>query len=401
MPTYRDWGERNPPGTLPQLLKTYIELFEHEARTKKTLRDNLPALLEQLTVSDIAQGVTYTVKVSLSDPEFRWTRPQENQSRTDNQGELELDGSKKASKQRTKEDGQGVDTQSSPEFTYEKLVPIEEIIDPLFNLIELPVEARKRIRGVRTRMRRAGVKRHGPRSRRDKRATHIEKMKREKKSGIRPLPYRSSDQRYRGIVERKDRRIVARVYLIRDKSGSMDKKKIALVNALLLLIYRFLRTKYREIEIVCILHDTTAGVVKAEEFFAVTSTGGTALSSGVERMHEEEKKHPHGGDIFVFQLSDGDNYMHDNDYFVALVEEALRRVLYFAFIQTKPSTPSGAQAVRAYTPPTLLDPNPKKRLQTLSHRYPNLHLADIHTYTDVRDAFLHLFQRDTAHRRTR
>ncbi len=79
------------------------------------------------------------------------------------------------------------------------------------------------------------------------------------------------------------------VMCIMDTSGSMDTMKKYLARSFFFLLYQFICTKYRNVEIVFIAHHTEANEVTEEEFFHKGESGGTFISSG---LPEGARHHP-------------------------------------------------------------------------------------------------------------
>ena len=99
-----------------------------------------------------------------------------------------------------------------------------------------------------------------------------------------------------------------------DTSGSMDTMKKYLARSFFFLLYQFICTKYRNVEIVFIAHHTEANEVTEEEFFHKGESGGTFISSGYNKALEiiQERYHPSLWNIYAFHCSDGDNFDSDN-----------------------------------------------------------------------------------------
>ena len=97
------------------------------------------------------------------------------------------------------------------------------------------------------------------------------------------FPFRKEDLTYKRLVldEREESNAV--VICIMDTSGSMDRLKKYLARSFFFLLYQFLCTKYKAVEIVFIAHHTQAKEVTEEEFFHKGESGGTLISSGYRR----------------------------------------------------------------------------------------------------------------------
>ena len=104
------------------------------------------------------------------------------------------------------------------------------------------------------------------------------------------------------------------VLCIMDTSGSMDTMKKYLARSFFFLLYQFICTQYRNVEIVFIAHHTEAREVTEEEFFHKGESGGTFISSGYT---EGARDHlgalsPGLWNVYAFHCSDGDNFESDN-----------------------------------------------------------------------------------------
>ena len=99
-----------------------------------------------------------------------------------------------------------------------------------------------------------------------------------------------------------------------DTSGSMDTMKKYLARSFFFLLYQFIVSKYRNVEIVFIAHHTEAHEVTEEEFFHKGESGGTFISSGYQKALEiiAARYHPSLWNVYAFHCSDGDNFDSDN-----------------------------------------------------------------------------------------
>ena len=71
-----------------------------------------------------------------------------------------------------------------------------------------------------------------------------------------------------------------------DVSGSMGRTKKFLARSFFFLLYHFIRYRYQKTDIVFISHTTDAWEVDENQFFSRASSGGTFMSSGVEKCLE-------------------------------------------------------------------------------------------------------------------
>ncbi len=207
---------------------------------------------------------------------------------------------------------------------YETDVNLEEIIEIMFEDLELPYLERKNLREIEIerQYRRKGYRKKGIRVRLDKRRTARSRVKRKQATqrGVATnlrserFPFHKDDLTYRHTVSEIRRESNAVVLCIMDTSGSMDTMKKYLARSFFFLLYRFLCTKYQNVEIVFIAHHTEACEVTEEEFFHKGESGGTFISSGYHKALEiiNQRYHPFLWNIYVFHCSDGDNFESDN-----------------------------------------------------------------------------------------
>lgn len=174
------------------------------------------------------------------------------------------------------------------------------------------------------------VRRRGLWKNLDRRRTLYENIKRQAARGGRKEPglgaFVDDDLRFRAWREEYERRTRAAVYMLMDRSGSMSTEKRYIAKCFYFWLVHFLRTRYQELELVFITHDTRADLVEEDAFFTISSSGGTHCSSAYSLALEHiEQHHPAASwNNYVFHFSDGDNFPSDNPRVVATVEELLR-----------------------------------------------------------------------------
>lgn len=231
---------------------------------------------------------------------------------------------------------------------YETDVNLDELIDIMFEDLELPDLERKNLREIEVQRlyRRKGYRRKGIRVRLDKRRTARSRVRRKKatlragNAGPRPerFPFHKDDLTYRHTVSEVRRESNAVVLCIMDTSGSMDTMKKYLARSFFFLLYRFLCTRYQNVEIVFIAHHTEAREVTEEEFFHKGESGGTFISSGYRKALEiiQQRYHPFLWNIYVFHCSDGDNFESDNPAAIEAAKELAELANLFGYGEIKP-----------------------------------------------------------------
>ncbi len=232
---------------------------------------------------------------------------------------------------------------------YETDVSLDELIDLMFEDLELPDLDRKRLRQVESErmFKRHGFRQVGVRNRLDKRRTARARLRRkqarEADSGetLERFPFHDADLIYRHVTTDVRLESNAVVICIMDTSGSMDTTKKYLARSFFFLLYQFIRSKYQNVELVFIAHHAIAKEVGEEEFFNKGESGGTMISSGYKRALEiiEERYHPTLWNVYAFHCSDGDNFESDNSRTLELAEELSDACNLFGYGEIKPLGP--------------------------------------------------------------
>lgn len=154
----------------------------------------------------------------------------------------------------------------------------------------------------------------------------------------RRFPFHTDDLRYKHVEVDMREESNAVVLCIMDTSGSMDTMKKYLARSFFFLLYQFIATRYRNVEIVFIAHHTEASEVTEEEFFHKGESGGTFISSGYQKGLDiiAERYHPSLWNIYAFHCSDGDNFDSDNPAALKAAEELAELSNLFGYGEIKP-----------------------------------------------------------------
>ncbi|MCX7709957.1 MAG: sporulation protein YhbH [Clostridia bacterium] len=256
--------------------------------------------------------------------------------------------------------GSGQAGNQEGEDIYETEVTIEELINYLFEDLNLPDIDKKKLSELDSikSFRKLGFQRKGIPPRLAKRRSVIEKIKRkqafkrdyqefyeEQKSNDKAVedeeldpmdemeetddsgevlipeseekqrfPFMEDDLRYHRVRVTHKKDFNAVVICIMDVSGSMDQTKKYIARSFYFLLYQFIRLKYSNVEVAFVAHTTVAKEVNEDEFFHKGESGGTYISSGYEKALEiiEQRYNPTNWNIYAFHCSDGDNWTEDN-----------------------------------------------------------------------------------------
>ncbi len=230
-------------------------------------------------------------------------------------------------------DGQGKAGKDAGEHALEVDVTLDELAAILGEELQLPrIENRGKRQIVSTKDKYTGIRRAGPESLKHFKRTYREALKRQIASGgydpARPIiiPVRE-DKRYRSWnVENTPVANAVIVYMM-DVSGSMGDEQKEIVRIESFWIDTWLRSQYKGIDSVYIIHDAVAREVDRDTFFRTRESGGTMISSAYRLCADVlEKRYPaNEWNIYPFHFSDGDNWSVDDT--LACIELLKTRIL--------------------------------------------------------------------------
>jgi hypothetical protein len=126
------------------------------------------------------------------------------------------------------------------------------------------------------------------------------------------------------------------MFCLMDVSGSMTEHMKDLAKRFYVLLYIFLKRRYKNVDVVFIRHTHQAQEVDEDTFFHSPETGGTVVSTALEEMQRviEERYSPDSWNIYAAQASDGDNTASDNDKTAALLVDVILPVCqYYAYLE--------------------------------------------------------------------
>jgi uncharacterized sporulation protein YeaH/YhbH (DUF444 family) len=157
------------------------------------------------------------------------------------------------------------------------------------------------------------------------------------KAKIRRIPFIDPiDIRYRRFETVPKPVAQAVMFCLMDVSGSMSEHMKDLAKRFYMLLYVFLKRRYRRVEIVFIRHTDRAEEVDEETFFRGPASGGTLVSSALEAMNiiVKSRYRPADWNIYAAQASDGDNSYSDGDVVSRLLTEMILPVTqFFAYLE--------------------------------------------------------------------
>ena len=126
------------------------------------------------------------------------------------------------------------------------------------------------------------------------------------------------------------------MFCLMDVSGSMTEHMKDLAKRFYILLYIFLKRRYKNVELVFIRHTHTASEVDEDTFFHSPETGGTVVSTALDEMQRviADRFDPSAWNIYAAQASDGDNTASDNERTAnLLVNKILPSCQYYAYLE--------------------------------------------------------------------
>jgi uncharacterized sporulation protein YeaH/YhbH (DUF444 family) len=143
------------------------------------------------------------------------------------------------------------------------------------------------------------------------------------------------DLRYRRFEQVNKPSARALMLCLMDVSSSMGDRERRIAKQFYHLLALFLRRRYREFEIVFIRHHHAAEECDEETFFGTGSGGSTVVSSAYEVTEKvlRERYPPDDWNIYIAQVSDGDNSHGDHGTCLTILNRLIPICQYFAYVE--------------------------------------------------------------------
>ncbi|HEX3431362.1 MAG TPA: YeaH/YhbH family protein [Rhizomicrobium sp.] len=167
------------------------------------------------------------------------------------------------------------------------------------------------------------------------------------------------DVRFNAFTEQPVPTSQAVMFCLMDVSGSMGEREKDLAKRFYMLLHLFLKRRYERVDIVFIRHTHDAQEVDEQEFFYSRQSGGTIVSTALEKMLEIQRQRYVTADwnIYAAQASDGYTQSGDARHCVEILNEQIMPLCqYYAYIEILDeremevfaNEDSGAELWRAY-----------------------------------------------------
>jgi len=331
-------SEQKDPSTPLGLAKWY-DLFSrgardwlrHDEKVRESVREHLPQIIAG---GDVINDNTRSVRVPvrmLEHYHFRLRRAGESQGVGQGDakpGDVLADAN---SPQGGNEKGPGGQEEGEIQLMLE--IKIDDIVDWLWEEMQLPNLKARVGPSEETDWIREGWDRRGARSRLDRRRSFKELVKRRGQGG--PQTFTDDDLRFRQLARRRQPAIHAVVFFLLDVSGSMSDRDRKLAKTFFFWVVQGLKREYRSLETVFVAHTTEAWEFSEPDFFQVTGTGGTVASTGLSKVREiiDERYNPGRHNIYMFYASDGDNSVGDHPIARDLLSSIVQDACYAGYVE--------------------------------------------------------------------
>lgn len=201
------------------------------------------------------------------------------------------------------------------------------------------------------------------------------------------------DVRFNAFAEQPVPTSQAVMFCLMDVSGSMGEREKDLAKRFYMLLHLFLKRRYEKVDIVFIRHTHDAQEVDEQEFFYSRQSGGTIVSTALEKMLEIQRERYATADwnIYAAQASDGYTQSGDARRCVEMLNNDIMPLCqYYAYIEILDeremevfaSEDSGAELWRAY--------------RMIAEAWPNFATKRISKPADIFPVFRELFRKAEA-----
>jgi sporulation protein YhbH len=312
--------------------------LRHNEKVREAVRQHLPQIVAG---ADVLSGGASTVRVPvrmLEHYRFRLRPPREQQGVGQGQAKPG-DRIGRPQQQDSDQRGQGGNEEGTIQYTLE--FRIDDIVDWLWEEMQLPNLEAKAGRAKEDDWTREGWDRRGARSRLDRRRSLKESIKRRGVQAAMGSPsptFTDDDLRFRQLTKREQPAMQAVVILLLDVSGSMGERERQIAKTFFFWAIQGLRRQYRHLDLVFVAHTSDAWEFQEDEFFHVNGTGGTVASAGFLKVREiiAERFNPSQYNVYLFYASDGENFPSDQPQATASLAELTADCNYAGFLEIAP-----------------------------------------------------------------
>ncbi len=315
----------------------------HREKIDKAIKEGIHDIVAEESI--IGKDGKKKIKIPVRGiKEFRFLYGKNNKNVGSGQGKDVKKGQQIGKSKNKQQSGAGKPGNNAGEEFYEVEISLDELAKYLFDELNLPELEKKSFPNIFDyKIKRKGYRKDGIRPRLSKKETLKRKIRRKKmsiKTGAHNpeeerFPFHKDDLKYKHIQVTKKSITSAAIFFIMDVSGSMSKERKFKARSFFFLLYQFLRYKYDKVDLIFISHTTEAKEVGENDFFNRGSSGGTYVSSGLEKCVEvvEKRYPPSSWNLYTFHCSDGDNWPEDNEKAIKLSNQIADFCQLYCYIE--------------------------------------------------------------------
>lgn len=299
----------------------------HKELVERAIRKNGKDLITEYNIIKSDGDKKIKIPIKFLD-KYRFKYGKLNQNQNTGQGVDGKAGDKYKMNKKSKDGGGGGGASNDEgERIFEAEITVDELVNILMEELDLPWMDPNNTTMIEVENDEiTSIDRQGIYPNLDLKRSLIENLKRNAAKGNPKVgAFVKEDLRFKTWDTEQEYHSNAAIYLMMDRSASMDQEKTYIAKSFYFWMVQFLKKRYKNIDLVFIAHDQTAFFVDEKEFFTVSPNGGTCCSSAFKLALEHIKTHhpPEMYNNYVFEMSDGDNYPTDNELCVELAQELL------------------------------------------------------------------------------
>ncbi len=159
------------------------------------------------------------------------------------------------------------------------------------------------------------------------------------------------DVRFNAFAEQPTPTSQAVMFCLMDVSGSMGEREKDLAKRFYMLLHLFLKRRYKKVDVVFIRHTHDAQEVTEHEFFYSRQSGGTIVSTALDKMLEIQRERYATADwnIYAAQASDGYTQSGDARHCVDMLNQLIMPLCqYYAYIEIPRRARDGSLRIRGF-----------------------------------------------------
>lgn len=294
---------------------------------KGRVRDNLKKYISHSSMTGKSENDLIKIPIdSIEIPNFRFGKGE------DQEGVGQGGESNGSPQNEQSGEGNGSPGNEKGDHVFEAEMTVSELAEILGESLQLPALLPKGDKNLKTLSKKySTLAPTGPAGLRHFKHTYKKAMKKAISSGqynyLNPkvIPNKP-DFIFKSSKETKKPFAKAVVFYLMDISGSMGEAEKKVVQTEIFWLNAWLQKHYKGLESRFLVHDAKSWEVKAEDFFSITASGGTLISSSYELCLDiiSKEYNPNDWNIYIFQFSDGDNWSgEDSSKCMRLLKESI------------------------------------------------------------------------------